>query len=551
MKNISYFSRFIALRPRVSQRIWIQVALLASLFLSSLTSLAADSSYASSNRQIPNIQVSSPVVGGATDRSGACVFNALYNNHFSESWITVDPTNSRHLVAMSKFFFDPLFYLFHVGSHVSFDGGKTWRSELVPGFDCQSAPTNSWTATTDPILAFDPKGAVFSNMGPFSFEYDSDNNTLFDISPGSQISVVKSTDGGNIWRVANHDEPIVVYDPPGALVTADKQWVATDSNPRSPHMGNVYAAWTRFDADSAEVWFSRSADHGKSFSDPMQISLHTPDGTFHTYVFVSSGPDGTVYVTYGSFSPEKEPNCDLWLVQSKDGGRTFSAPTFIHTFRHGAFGQLPNTTFREGIVYSFTVNPANGHLLVSLEVDSGSGLDLQLMESRDGGNSWSVPIPVNDASTVADGTDQFQATVAAGPDGTVAIAFYDRRLPCPLNDPNILSQDLGRTNFCIDTSIQFFSDGRYGLGPLGSNIRVTKAGWDPQNPGTTAGQLPHPNGPNDTTTFIGDYFGLALTDHEAFALFVSNYNLGSNMANDQQQFLGVVPIPGRGNGSSH
>ncbi|HET9282170.1 MAG TPA: sialidase family protein [Candidatus Angelobacter sp.] len=543
MKALAYPTVSILFQVRALPALNIKAVLLAGLIMLATGNSFAQNSYANTNRYIPNVQVSSPAIGGATDRNGACVFNAQYNNHFSESWIAVDPNDSEHLVAMSKAFFDPLFYLFHVTSHVSFDGGKTWRTEIVPGFDCQSAPTNSWTATTDPILAFDLSEGVYSNMGPFNFEYDTLGNQLFDLTPGSEISVVKSIDGGNIWRIANQNEPVVLYNSPGALITADKQWLATDAHPRSPYKGNVYAAWTKFDGNTAEIFFSRSTDHGSSFSAPIQVSSDTPDGPFNTYVFVSTAPDGIVYVTYANFQPANDPMAHLWLAKSTDGGRTFSPPTFVAAFHHASFGQLANTTFREGIVYSFTVNPANGHLLAVLEEDSGSGLDLKLIESRDGGDTWSLPISINDNATVADGTDQFQATVAAASNGTVAVAFYDRRLPCPYNDPNILQQDQGRTNFCIDTSIQFFHDGGRDLEPIGSNIRVTKASWDPQNPGKTTGQLPHPNGPIDNTTFIGDYFGLALTDHEALALFVSNYDLGSNPANDQQQVLGVVSIP--------
>jgi hypothetical protein len=38
------------------------------------------------------------------------------------------------------------------------------------------------------------------------------------------------------------------------------------------------------------------------------------------------------------------------------------------------------------------VDPSNGHLLAALEVDSGSGLDVQLIESTDGGTTWSSPV---------------------------------------------------------------------------------------------------------------------------------------------------------------
>jgi hypothetical protein len=39
----------------------------------------------------------------------------------------------------------------------------------------------------------------------------------------------------------------------------------------------------------------------------------------------------------------------------------------------------------------------------------------------------------------------------------VAIAFYDRRAPCP-NDKSILPADVGRMNFCIDVSLQAYKD---------------------------------------------------------------------------------------------
>src|SRR6266571_3324928 len=368
---------------------------------------------------VANIQASYPVVGGATDKTGACAANARYNNHHSESWIAVDPKNPQHLVAMSKFFFDPLFYLFHLGAYVSSDGGLHWKDAIVPGFDCQTAPHNSWVDTTDPILAFDAQGNVYSAFLPFSFKYN--------------------PDGHQVWGMV--------------------------------------------------------------------------------------------------------PNDAVFVVKSTDGGQTFSAPMLAASFNAFSPAAFPNTTFREGIADNFAVNPANGHLFLALEVDSGNGVDVQLTESLDGGIHWTTPVNVNDPSTVHDGTDQFQPTVSASPSGTVAVSFYDRRLACPVNDGNILPGDAGRTNFCINTTIQFYVDGPQGVQAEGSNIRVSTAAWDPQNPGSTTGQLPTPFGPTTSLTFIGDYFGLALSNTTAYVLSVSNHDSGQNPSHDQQQFLGIVPIP--------
>ncbi len=513
------------------------------LLLPPAPSFAGTSSYEKSNAGIKNIQASSPAFAGATDRTGGCVNNGAYDNHRSESWLAVDPTDPNHLVGTSKFFFDPVFYLFHLGSYVSFDGGKSWSNAVIPGFDCQSAPNFSWTDTTDPIHAFDSSGRVFSTLLPFSFTYNPAGNQVFGVVPNSAISVVKSTDGGVTWTMGNQRQPLAIYNSSGLGRTADKQWMTADANPRSPFVDNVYVGFTLFAGFSSELWFSRSKDHGEHFSTPVRLSVANNDGPFNTYIFLGTAPDGTLYISYGSFPSHLSPESDVWLLKSTDGGETFSGPTLATTFRFVTAAALPNTSFRDGISYNMTVNPANGHILLALEVQSDNGIDVRLAESTDGGQTFSAPVFVNDAATVQDGTDQFQPTVAASPNGTVAVAFYDRRLACPVGDPNILSADQGQTNFCINTSVQFFSDGPGGLQKLGSNIRVTQKTWDPQNPGTNSDGLPHPGGPNSSLTFIGDYFGLSLSNKSAFVLFLSNSNLGANPTNDQQQFVGIVPIP--------
>jgi hypothetical protein len=518
------------------------VAALLVVLGSAGSAFADGTSYENSNAGVKNFQASSATSAGATDATSACVQNAAYNNHRSESWIAVNPTNPNHLVGTSKFFFDPVFYLFHLGSYVSFDGGQSWTNAVIPGFDCQSAPNFSWVDTTDPIHAFDSAGRVFSTILPFSLTYNPAGHQVWNVIPNSAISVVKSNDGGITWRMGNQGQPLAIYNSSGLGRTADKQWMTADANPVSPFRDNVYVGWTLFAGFSSEIWFSRSTDHGEHFSTPVKLSVASNDGPFNTYIFLGTGPDGALYITYSSFPKRISPESAVWLLKSTDGGQTFSRPTLATTFRFVTAAALPNTTFRDGISYNMAVNPANGHVLLALEVQSDNGIDVQLTESTDGGQSFSVPIFVNDASTQLDGTDQFQPTVAAGPDGTVAVAFYDRRLACPTNDPSILPVDQSRANFCINTSIQFFRDAG-GLQPIGSNVRVTQATWDPQNPGTNSDGLPHPGGPNKGHTFIGDYFGLSLSSQNAFVLFASNYNLGQNPANDQQQFVGIVPIP--------
>src|SRR3989441_941281 len=168
------------------------------------------------------------------------------------------------------------------------------------------------------------------------------------------------------------------------------------------------------------------------------------------------------------------------------------------------------------------------------------------------GPPWSAPVRVNDNVAAAGAPpDQFQPEVAAGPGGAVAIEFYDRRQACP-NDASVLAADVGRTNFCIDVSLQAYNDSGSGALSVGTNRRVTQFAWDPEQPGHHLGGLsqypctrardPCPN----RRGLIGHHFGLAISATNIYSLFVSTH-YPSNVTGDeggliyyQQQVLGTV-----------
>src|SRR5437867_9852749 len=183
-------------------------------------------------------------------------------------------------------------------------------------------------------------------------------------------------------------------------------------------------------------------------------------------------------------------------------------------------------------------------------------MDVKFTQSTDAGLTWSTPAKVNDnVDTPGVPTDQFQPTVAAGPGGAVAVAFYDRRQACP-NDPSVLPADVGRTNFCIDTSLQTYKDSgseEFGAVGVGGNVRISTFTWDPEQPGQHLGGLsqypcagardPCPNG----SGFIGDYCGLALSSGNIYGFFVSTHYPSNVTADEggpiyyQQQVLATVP----------
>ena len=211
-----------------------------------------------------------------------------------------------------------------------------------------------------------------------------------------------------------------------------------------------------------------------------------------------------------------------------------------------------NTTFRDGIENTFATGPVavRGHypLYVSYEDYSAGVGNVELTASYDGGATWTAPVRVNDN---AGAVDEFQPNLTTAADGTVSVAFYDRRLPCPAAgtaeaaaaglasdtvNPNYSGSlpPYGATNYCVNASVQFYDPS---LRALGHNVRISAHTFDPQL------NSPHPTCAACTGTFIGDYFGNAVGGTTDWSTFVSTYNDGPNAGNHQQQVVSSVRIP--------
>ena len=298
-----------------------------------------------------------------------------------------------------------------------------------------------------------------------------------------------------------------------------------------------------------------SRDRGQTFDKAVTISAPSDVSAGATYVYPEIDAAGNVYVALVSFPPDGKKPSTIYVARSSDDARTFTPFVPITTVNFVPTEGLPNTRFRDGITENFAASPTYpNHLYLTYEDWDAIGgqMDVKFTQSIDGGFTWTTPVVVNDAANSAT-TDQFQPSVAAGPGGAVAAAFYDRREACP-NDASVLAADVGRTNFCIDTSLQVFKDGGNGAVPVGSNVRISTFTWDPEQPGQQLGGLsqypcagardPCPNGRG----FIGDYFGLAISNANIYGLFVSTHYPATGVTADgggpvyyQQQVLATVP----------
>ena len=475
----------------------------------------------------------------------------------SESDLRIDPTNPDHLIGQSKWSVNSEGYNHLLGFYESFDGGLTWPVQgHVPGYE-------GWTDNTDPIGAFDPWGNFYSLVLPYQFHYDKfgfhkyDNGSkqINPTVPPEAVSVAvhpRVTMPGRTpaasWITTHDGHPDYLMTAKNANTSdPDKQWIAIDTNPGSPHYGRVYAMWTVFVLNPSVIFES----HADARPDGTHTDWSTPQALptvsgkrWDTYMLPHVAPDGTVWTTTTNNPSAKGFSAaDISLIWSEDGGATWGGP--LPVAHDIAVPTYQNTTFREGIVNTFAVGTkkvgAQYPLYVSWE-DGSSGLsNVYLTASYDGGHSWRAPILVNDN---AGPTEALQPNLDVAPNGTVVDAFYDRRLPCPGRgtaeaagagiaiDPSL---PYGAVNYCINTAVQFYDAD---LTPLGDNVRLSQHTWDPQ-----LSPL-RPICICSSQTFIGDYFGVTSAGGFTYTTSVSTFNAaGENPAFHQQQIVARAATP--------
>ena len=490
----------------------------------------------------------------------------LVKDH-SESDIRVDPTNPKHLIGSVKWFVSAEGYNHLTGFFESFDGGKTWSTGHIPGYE-------GWTDNTDPVGAFDGFGNYYEFTLPYEFYYNADGTQDFKIGtplepnpaqPAEVLAISVRPHGATsatdwITTHAGHPDFVATYDSVGN--EPDKPWLTIDDTPASPHYNRIYAMWVDFHHNTAVPYVSfadaRADGTHTDWSAPQALPQppHTPQGA--TYLLPHVTPDGTIYTTVTNFDPKQGFCCaSVFVDKSTDGGQTWSVVSTAVSNVTPPPAIYPNTTVRDGIENTFAVGnqlDAQGQypLYVSYEDFSAGVNNVMLTASYDGGATWTSPIQVNDNASPA---DEFQPNLTVAPDGTVSVNFYDRRLACPAADtaqaaaaglaldtvnPNYAGSlpPYGAANYCVNASIQFYTPQ---LVPIGHNVRISQNTYDPQL------NSPHVDCATCETTFLGDYFGNTVGAEPGgavdYSAFVSTYNDDTNPAHYQQQIVASVPVP--------
>jgi len=200
-----------------------------------------------------------------------------------------------------------------VGFSTSTDGGKTWKSGLLPGLTV-NFQNGTYGAAADPSVAYDAKHAQWL-ISTLPLAGTSSSTGLI-----GDVAVSRSTDGIT-WG-----NPIII----DKTHLDDKNWTVCDNTTTSPHYGNCYTEWDQA-FGSGDVLMSVSSDGGQTWGPGLASSDHA--GGLGGEPLVQ--PNGTVIV------PFEGGGIDVFT--STNGGTSWGKSQLISTISsHLVAGGLRN-----------------------------------------------------------------------------------------------------------------------------------------------------------------------------------------------------------------
>ena len=373
----------------------------------------------------------------------------------TEPHISVNPKDPDHLLAALIDYNFP-----GIANYVSIDGGATWDGPYQP-----KIPRGQYTGAGDPVTAFDREGNAYVTQLSIGIE-EFQVAGLWSYAYITSITVSSSADGGFNWDETVVASPGSVYAfdypteegerPRGEVWTyfVDKPWLTSGPNPDNPEQDILYLSYTLFVERYNLVWLDelpmlefveemalielvRSEDGGSTWSYPVFVSpvvSVTPyEGSSGRLVHGSQpivASDGTLYVAYFDSTDDSpwEGLGEIWVTASDDMGETFYQSEVAATFIE--LDYLPrSSSFRLwGTGFPQVAIGPNDELYVAYSAypedkptDSG---DIFMVSSLDGGQTWALPVTVND-----DDTDhlQFFPSITVDPAGILHMMWGDTR----------------------------------------------------------------------------------------------------------------------------
>ena len=301
----------------------------------------------------------------------------------NEPSIAIDPVNPERMV-MGWRQFDTISSNFRqAGYGYTLDGGESWA---FPG------PLEPGVFRSDPVLDFDVNGTFYYNS----------------LTSGLACAVFKSIND-TTWS-----EPVPAFG-------GDKQWMVIDRT-NGEGQGNIYAFWKPF-LSSCTGAFTRSVDTGESYEECSDMPNNGTRGT------LAIGIEGELYAvgeTNGNFYISRSSNV---IKEDEDVIWDFSTTVDMGGFLSIYDGPNPNGMLGQvWVAMNHSDGPFHGHVYMLATVNNpqtGDPADIQFSKSKDGGESWSYPVKINDDDSFSN--YQWFGSISVAPNGRIDVAWVDTR----------------------------------------------------------------------------------------------------------------------------
>jgi hypothetical protein len=396
----------------------------------------------------------------------------------NETSIYINPKNTKQIIAganLNSFYF-------------SFDGGLNWnRNPMI-------STLGVWG---DPCVIIDTSGYFYF----LHLSYPTQTTWL------DRIVCQRSVNNGLSW---SDGSGIGKNDPK----EQDKEWACVN-----PQNNEIYVSWTQFDSygtsnpdKKSNIMFAKSSDQGLTWSTALQInevpgdcvdSDSTVEGAVPTV-----GPNGEIYVSWAG-------PAGLVFDRSLDGGQTWlDNDIFVSDIPGGWDYSVPGIYRANGLPVTccdISNGPNWGNIYINWSDErsnngSSQDVDVWMVKSTDGGNTWSTPRRVNDDGP---GKQQFFTWMTIDQvTGYLWFVFYDRR-----------AYDDTRTDVYIAVS----KDG----GDTFENFKVSESPFIP-----------------NSNVFFGDYTGIAAHNNIVRPIWtrLDDYSLSAWTAILDPYFTGVPDV---------
>jgi hypothetical protein len=419
-------------------------------------------------------------------RSAAPPENLLVSPNRTEPSVAVDPSHpSTVVVGSNPNYSQPIGGVYSDGYFASKNGAASFSGGTLP-------LPSGYVEGADPSVAIARSGTVF-------FSYLGESPAYCSSAGYSSVLLSTSTDHGRSFRM-----PTVV----SVNKANDKPFMSVESIPGKK--AHVFVTWTEFFNTTSRVLVARSVDGGETFGTPTPMFTSTWDNSGSVPLV---GPNGKIYVMWSSVADRgisvTNPARMLYRVSADDGGHygpvRQAGPRFTSIPRMTNPDDLRNLTLPAAAVTpSGTVYVAWAEVRSQYSPGSVSS-DIVLTRSTNGGKTWARPRRVNDSRV----HDRFMPSIALYSDGTVGVAFYDRRG--------------GWGDLAV-----FATRVRWKKGPMaGPNVRITS------HVAPVSGIFyVKPSSCLSPGRFFGDYIGVATGSHNSLYVAWADAQRRINMQTD-------------------